>query len=44
MPDELSDSTEIERSRVRHAFWLAIIGLFFATALTIYLVRVVKTG
>lgn len=38
MPDDLSTRTEMELSRVRHAFWLAIIGLFLAAALAIFLV------
>jgi len=38
MPDDLRNSTEMELSRVRHAFWLAIIGLFLAAALAIFLV------
>ena len=38
MPDDLSNSIEMELSRVRHAFWLAVIGLFLAAALAIFLV------
>ena len=38
MGNNLSNSTETELSRIRHAFWLAIIGLFLAAALAIFLV------
>ena len=38
MADDLKNGTEMELSRVRHAFWLAVIGLFLAAALAIFLV------
>jgi hypothetical protein len=38
MPAASSNSTETELSRVRHAFWLAVIGLFLAVALAVFLV------
>ena len=38
MAAALTNSKETELSRVRHAFWLAIIGLFLAAALAIFLV------
>ena len=38
MPDELSTTIEMEQSRVRHAFWLAIAGLLIIGLLTIALV------
>jgi hypothetical protein len=41
MADHSTDKIDIatERSRIRHAFWLAIFGLVLAAVLTILLVR-----
>jgi vacuolar-type H+-ATPase subunit I/STV1 len=38
MPGDSNDRTEMELSRIRHAFWLAIIGLVLAAALAVFLV------
>jgi hypothetical protein len=40
MADDSTDKIDIatERSRIRHAFWLSIIGLFLAAVLTVFLV------
>jgi hypothetical protein len=38
MPEDFDNHTEMELSRIRHAFWLAIIGLLLATVITIFLV------
>ena len=38
MPSNAIESNEIELARIRHAFWLAIIGLLLAAALAIFFV------
>ena len=35
MPEDFNNNTEMELSRIRHAFWLAIIGLFISAAIAI---------
>ena len=38
MPARSDNNDDVELSRLRHAFWLAIIGLFLAAALAVFLV------
>jgi len=44
MADDSTDKIDIatERSRIRHAFWLSIVGLALAAVLTFFLVHIAK--